>query len=123
MIDIELVKQAKIIRNKHIDTIDKYNHLLTVLDGYKTEILLYQEKLTTIDTTVENYENTSKVLELMDEFDKTINELSKQVKPLIDEMDELKDKANKVYLKIKENHPNKTDEELQTQLFKQLEEL
>lgn len=123
MIDINLVKQAKSIRSKHIDTINQYNALLGELDKYKKELLSYQDKISKIDVNEETQQNVNEVLNIMDEFDITIEKLNKKIQPLIKDMENLDNNAKLLYNKIKENHPNKTDEELKAQLFKQISEL
>ena len=123
MIDINLVKQAKSIRDKHIKTIDKYNNITKVLNEYENKLISYKDDIDKIDVNEENIENTKKALDIMEDFELTINNLSNKVKPIIKELEDLKKQSNLLYNKIKENHPNKNDDELKEQLFKQLGEL
>lgn len=123
-INKDIVIKAKLIREEHIKLIDQYNVLLQQLENYKSNLINYKATIDELQIKETNdYQAHKKVVDLMFDYEDTINKLQNNITPLLEKMESIKNQSNLLYKKIKQDHPNVDEKTLQQQLFNQIDSL
>jgi len=122
-----VIKQIYIDQSKKI--INKYNKILNLLKEQednlvdnKKFILNLQKEISNIDGLSSNQlVKQQKLEELMIEYDIKINKLEQEIKPILEELENLKKQSKILYDKIMIDYSGYSETEIQEQIKKQLQ--
>lgn len=122
-----VIKQIYIDQSKKI--INKYNKILNLLKeqednlvNNKKFILNLQKEISNIDGLSSNQlVKQQKLEELMIEYDIKINKLEQEIKPILEELENLKKQSKILYDKIMIDYSGYSETEIQEQIKKQLQ--
>ncbi len=123
-INIQYVKQAK----KIITEYHSFSNDITILQD---QLVLYKNNLLEILTNLNNLEESEDtdlakkqiLLSHIDNYEINVNKLQKQIEPLLKKLETVKKDSHTLYKIIMDKYPGYTEEELQKQLFQQMEQL
>lgn len=123
-IDIQYIKQSKNIIDTHNNLMIQLEYFQTVLDKNKQILLSKQSEIYDIQhSEISDIAKQTKLSELLDIYESEISKLHEIIEPYIKQMDDLKKNSEILYKTIKEKYPGIPDNELQKQIFTQINEL
>lgn len=120
MIHKHFLKEANRIREKYLNTIEKFQKKENYIKENKSYIESIMKELS---VSVENSEHDIKdeVKSELLEIETTIYKIQKEVIILDKELKKLQNESKLLYSKIKDHHPNLSEDEIQKEVFYALE--
>lgn len=123
-INIQYIKESKRIIDSYNNYMNKVDSISLLLEQKKDTLVNIKKKIDSIYTSKDTeLLKHQQLLEVINEYDKEVNDLQNRINPYLTKIEKLKDDSKNLYLLIKEKYPGYDDKELQIQIGKQLENL
>jgi len=122
-IKIEYVKESIRIIDSYNLQIEKIESIRVLLESKKSAFVDIKSEVDelTQSTDTELFKH-QKLLEIINMYDKEVNDMQSTLEPYLKKIEELKKESTNLYALLKEKHVGITDDVLQKQLHKQISE-